>query len=153
MEDHIRSFKEQVERTAAFEPVHIVSHSARDCMSDAEQDHFFDSALCIEEQHGVMIAHETHRHRAMFTPWTTARLLRKFPELKISVTGRTCVIRCWEIWRSILLLPSGIPIIFTVGLVTPRNRRVRIRARRMDMGAGMLRVFKAWPGMPLVRIA
>ncbi|QCT00967.1 xylose isomerase domain-containing protein [Paenibacillus algicola] len=84
VEDHIRSFQEQVERTAAFQPVHIVSHSARDRMSDAEQDTFFESALRTEEQHGMIIAHETHRHRAMFTPWTTARLLRKFPELKIT---------------------------------------------------------------------
>ncbi|QTH40804.1 MULTISPECIES: sugar phosphate isomerase/epimerase family protein [Paenibacillaceae] len=83
-EDHIESFKEQVERAAGFEPQLIVSHSARDRMSHDEQDRFFEAALRIEGDNGIIVAHETHRHRAMFSPWTTARLLHKFPELRIT---------------------------------------------------------------------
>ncbi|WP_281888677.1 sugar phosphate isomerase/epimerase [Paenibacillus sp. YYML68] len=83
-EDHAASLKEQVERAATFKPVHIVSHSARDKMSELEQDRFFEQALRIEADHGIVLAHETHRHRSMFAPWTTARLLRKFPELRLT---------------------------------------------------------------------
>jgi len=83
-DDHARSFTEQAERAAAFGPRLIVSHSARDCMSDAEQDRFFEHALEVERRLGISIGHETHRQRAMFTPWTTARLLRRFPELSIT---------------------------------------------------------------------
>ncbi|MGG1554022.1 sugar phosphate isomerase/epimerase family protein [Paenibacillus ferrarius] len=83
-EDHASSLKEQVKRAAAFNPVHIVSHSARDKMSELEQDRFFEQALRIEADNGIVLAHETHRHRSMFAPWTTARLLRKFPELRIT---------------------------------------------------------------------
>ena len=83
-EDHIGSFQQQARRVAAFEPVLIVSHSARDCMTEAEQDRFFGAALETEAEIGIPVGHETHRHRSMFTPWTTGRLLRKFPELRIA---------------------------------------------------------------------
>ncbi|WP_028608738.1 sugar phosphate isomerase/epimerase family protein [Paenibacillus harenae] len=82
--DHISSFAEQAERAAAFEPLLIVSHSARDCMTEQEQDRFFEEALAVEQRLGIPVGHETHRQRAMFTPWTTARLLRKFPSLHIT---------------------------------------------------------------------
>jgi sugar phosphate isomerase/epimerase len=82
--DHASSFSEQVERAAGFEPVLIVCHSAKDSMSEAEQDRFYDHALKAEQRWGIPVGHETHRGRAMFTPWTTARLLRRFPELRIT---------------------------------------------------------------------
>ncbi|MDG0812568.1 sugar phosphate isomerase/epimerase family protein [Cohnella rhizosphaerae] len=83
-EDHAASFAERAAYAASFKPALIVSHSARDCMSEAEQDRFFEAALETEARLGVTVGHETHRVRAMFTPWTTARLLRKFPELRIT---------------------------------------------------------------------
>lgn len=82
--DHVRSFEEQVERAAGFEPVLIVCHSAKDSMSESDQDRFYEKALQIEQKAGIQVGHETHRGRAMFTPWTTARLLNKFPELRIT---------------------------------------------------------------------
>lgn len=82
--DHEEIFAKKAEQAAAFRPQLIVSHSARDCMPEAEQDRFFEHALAVERRLGIPIGHETHRQRAMFTPWTTARLLRRFPELKIT---------------------------------------------------------------------
>jgi sugar phosphate isomerase/epimerase len=82
--DGAADFGEQVKAAAGFKPLKIVSHSARDCMTEAEQDRFFAAALETEARYGIPIGHETHRHRAMFTPWTTARLLNKFPELRIT---------------------------------------------------------------------
>ncbi|MDQ6420633.1 sugar phosphate isomerase/epimerase [Paenibacillus sp. LHD-117] len=82
--DHLASFEEQVKRAAAYRPVLINAHSAKDSMTEAEQDAFYEGALRIEQQYGVPIGHETHRGRAMFTPWATSRLLKKFPELRIT---------------------------------------------------------------------
>ncbi|CAI6084942.1 sugar phosphate isomerase/epimerase family protein [Cohnella sp. JJ-181] len=82
--DHAADFNAQVAYASRFKPLAIVSHSARDCMTEDEQDRFFGAALETEARIGIPVAHETHRHRAMFTPWTTARLLRKFPELAIT---------------------------------------------------------------------
>ncbi|WP_127490717.1 sugar phosphate isomerase/epimerase family protein [Paenibacillus glycanilyticus] len=82
--DHSSSFAELVKRAATFQPVHIVAHSAKDSMSEDDQDRFYEQALRVEQEWEIPIGHETHRGRAMFTPWTTARLLRKFPELRIT---------------------------------------------------------------------
>lgn len=82
--NHIDTFRALVTRAATFNPQLIVSQSARDCMNWADQVMFFDQALAIEQQVGIPVAHETHRHRAMFTPWSTAALLKHFPDLKIT---------------------------------------------------------------------
>ncbi|MHA6482445.1 sugar phosphate isomerase/epimerase family protein [Paenibacillus sp. strain BS8-2] len=82
--DHIASFAQSVERAATFEPIQIVAHSAKDSMSEDDQDRFYEQALLVEQKSNIPIGHETHRGRAMFTPWTTYRLLRKFPELRIT---------------------------------------------------------------------
>ncbi|WP_169082356.1 sugar phosphate isomerase/epimerase family protein [Paenibacillus sp. PL91] len=82
--DHLASFEEQVERATSFKPLFINSQSARDSMTEAEQDRFYEAALAIERRAGIAVGHETHRSRPMFTPWTTARLLKQFPELRIT---------------------------------------------------------------------
>jgi len=83
-DDHQPIFAERVERAIQFQPKLIVAHSAKDSMSEADQDRFYERALQVEQKWKIPIGHETHRGRAMFTPWTTARLLRKFPELRIT---------------------------------------------------------------------
>jgi sugar phosphate isomerase/epimerase len=82
--DHSSSFAKLVERAASFQPIKIVAHSAKDSMSEDEQDRFYERALQVEQEWRIPIGHETHRGRAMFTPWATARLLRKFTELRIT---------------------------------------------------------------------
>jgi hypothetical protein len=81
--EHIHSIEQQVERARGFSPLLINSHSARDVMSFEEQLRFFARALELEQQLGIAIGHETHRGRAMFTPWATSRLLQELPELKL----------------------------------------------------------------------
>jgi hypothetical protein len=82
--NHAESFSEQVERAAELAPIMINSHSAGDNMTFYEQVGFFQEALAVEQKVGIPVGHETHRGRAMFTPWTTGALLREFPELKLT---------------------------------------------------------------------
>ncbi|ASS65392.1 MULTISPECIES: xylose isomerase [unclassified Paenibacillus] len=82
--NHSASFAAQAERAAAFGPVLIVSHSARDFMPFREQLLFFEGALKVERSIGIAVGHETHRSRAMFTPWNTSALLRELPDLAIT---------------------------------------------------------------------
>jgi sugar phosphate isomerase/epimerase len=82
--NHAESFGEQVKRAEHLGPIMINSHSARDNMTFDEQAAFFEKALTVEQSLSVPVGHETHRGRSMFTPWTTANLLRKFPELKLT---------------------------------------------------------------------
>jgi hypothetical protein len=45
---------------------------------------FYEQALILEKAISIPVGHETHRGRAMFTPWATARLLQDLPDLKIT---------------------------------------------------------------------
>ncbi len=80
---HLADMHRKAEELKRFEPTQITMHSGRDCWTFAEQEQFFTEALELEHQLGIPINHETHRSRAMFTPWTTAALLKRFPELHI----------------------------------------------------------------------
>jgi len=82
--DHLISFERQLEQAADFQPDLISSQSATDSMSFENQRVFFRGALEAERRLGLVVAHETHRQRAMFTPWTTSALCREFPELKLT---------------------------------------------------------------------
>jgi hypothetical protein len=82
--DHIASLEEQVRRASSFKPILINSHSAKDSMPYDDQLAFFQHAVGLEKEIGVPIAHETHRGRALFTPWNTARLLQDLPDLHIA---------------------------------------------------------------------
>jgi sugar phosphate isomerase/epimerase len=81
---HIETLEEQLERAAAFKPILVNSQSAKDSMPYEEQMVFFENAIRLEKSIGLPVAHETHRGRAMYTPWTTARLLKDLPELRIT---------------------------------------------------------------------
>jgi sugar phosphate isomerase/epimerase len=83
-EDHYAEFAELSARAVDFKPILIDCHSSRHGLKLEENVRFFEQAIAIEKQAGIPFAHETHRGRAMFTPWTTAELLRALPELKIN---------------------------------------------------------------------
>lgn len=82
--NHEESFTKGVVAAASLSPKLIISHSARDSMEEERQLQFFGHAVDTEKTYGIPVGHETHRHRAMFTPWHTAKLLRAIPELKIT---------------------------------------------------------------------
>jgi len=81
--EHIESFREQVAVARSFNPELINAHSGRDCFSEEEGARFFEEALNIETGAGVAIAHETHRGRILYNPWTTSRLLARFGKLRL----------------------------------------------------------------------
>ena len=82
--NHAASFDAQLKEAIKFDPPLVVSHSAKDAMTFDEQALFFESALKSEKKYGVPVAHETHRGRAMYAPWITANLLKRFQNLKIN---------------------------------------------------------------------
>lgn len=83
VDEHLASFEKQITETIDFEPVLINCHSGRDAWTEQESNRYFAEVLKIESRHGVPIAHETHRGRILYNPWTTDRLLGQFPELKL----------------------------------------------------------------------
>jgi sugar phosphate isomerase/epimerase len=80
---HINSLKSQLEEAVAFSPLLVNAHSGQDSWSEDEAARFFEQALRLEAKFGFRIAHETHRGRVLFNPWTTSRILKRFPELNL----------------------------------------------------------------------
>lgn len=83
VDEHVASFEEQVTETLDFEPVIINCHSGVDAWTEKESSQFFAEVLKIESKYNISIAHETHRGRILYNPWTTYRLLNQFSELKL----------------------------------------------------------------------
>jgi hypothetical protein len=83
-EPHASSFEAQVRDTARFNPLFIVSQSAKDWMPYEDQKQYFEQAVAVERELGIAVAHETHRGRALNVPWNAARLLDEVPGLKLN---------------------------------------------------------------------
>ncbi|MTH55614.1 sugar phosphate isomerase/epimerase [Bacillus mangrovi] len=98
--DDIHAFENGMIQAAEFKPVLVNSQSAKDHMPFSEQLVFFDAALKLEKEAGIPVGHETHRGRAMFTPWNTAHLLRELEELKITADFSHWVCVCESLLQS-----------------------------------------------------
>jgi len=83
-EDHIRDFKEQLAYATHYGAILVDAHGGKDSFDHKQLKQFYDAALNAEAKLNIPIGHETHRGRPLFTPWTTAALLREFPELKLT---------------------------------------------------------------------
>lgn len=83
--DHAEELRRLAGEAMRYTPVKIVAHAGRDTMSFVKQIRFFVSALRIESEIGIPIAHETHRRRPLFSPMNTAAILRELPDLSLNV--------------------------------------------------------------------
>ncbi|MCG5051444.1 MAG: TIM barrel protein [Myxococcales bacterium] len=84
VQDHVRSFRAQMEVAAQVRPRFVNAHSGVDCWEAEEAKAFFREALAIERDLGLLVAHETHRGRVLFNPRDTLAMLRAFADLKIT---------------------------------------------------------------------
>lgn len=81
--DEPKAFSEQLKAVLAYQPILVNAHSGRDKMTFESGSAFFSEVIRMEKDAGVGIAHETHRLRIFFSPWSTIPYLEKFPDLKI----------------------------------------------------------------------
>jgi sugar phosphate isomerase/epimerase len=82
--DHAASLNQSVEQALRLGACQITVHSAQSFWPLEKQHEYFARALDIEKRAGLPLNHETHRGRALFTPWHTATLLRAFTALHIT---------------------------------------------------------------------
>jgi hypothetical protein len=78
--EQLKSFEELYRRAVNFKPLRVYCHGGLDRFSEKEQDEFFFGALAIDSS----VCFETHRGRILYNPWATARLIEKFPKLRIN---------------------------------------------------------------------
>jgi sugar phosphate isomerase/epimerase len=85
VEEHLSSFKRDLQKLATFKPRHVTVHSGNDWFSFKEAVGFYKEVVKIERDLPIPIAHETHRGRIFFNPWITRDVLGEVPELKLCV--------------------------------------------------------------------
>jgi sugar phosphate isomerase/epimerase len=91
--DHAEELRRKASDAMTFNPVKIVAHAGRDTMSFGKTIRFFEQALRIEEELGILIAHETHRRRPFYSPMNTLVLLRELPDLHLNADfSHWCVV-------------------------------------------------------------
>lgn len=83
VDDHLDTFERHLHAACASSPQLINAHSGCDSWSQSEAERFFARALELEAACGIPVVHETHRSRILYNPWITARMLDRFPGLKL----------------------------------------------------------------------
>jgi hypothetical protein len=83
VDEHLASFEQQLHQASPCRPAMINAHSGRDSWTESEAERFLARVLQLEAASGIPVVHETHRSRILYNPWTTARMLERFPDLKL----------------------------------------------------------------------
>jgi hypothetical protein len=83
--DHVKSFREQLEKAQKMGAKQLTVHSGSDAWSMSECEAFYKEIVAIEKDASIQVGHETHRGRAFYSPWITRDVLQKFPTLKLCV--------------------------------------------------------------------
>jgi sugar phosphate isomerase/epimerase len=59
----------------------VIVQSGADYFDDAQIDEYFTATAQIEQDTGLRLAHETHRSCILYSPWVTARVLDRWPDI------------------------------------------------------------------------
>jgi hypothetical protein len=94
VDDHLRSFREQCERSVSLAPVRANCHAGRDCWSRRQSSRFVREALAVGADLPFDVAFETHRSRIFYNPWTTRDLCVEFPEMQLTADFSHWVVVC-----------------------------------------------------------
>ncbi|WP_428390136.1 sugar phosphate isomerase/epimerase family protein [Mucisphaera sp.] len=81
--EHVRSFREELDLVLPFKPARLACHSGADWFSVKDAIGFYREIVKIEQDLGITVAHETHRGRVFYNPWTTRDVLQEVPEVKV----------------------------------------------------------------------
>jgi len=80
----IEAIEPTLKMLSEFAPGRINIQSGSDAMTFDEGCAYLEAALKGAQQVEAPVLHETHRGKLLFTPWTTAAYLRRFPELYLT---------------------------------------------------------------------
>ena len=83
--DHNKeNFKKHMESMAALKPLLIDAQTGKDYFNSAQNRELFQLAIQITNETGVLIAHETHRGKALFAAHVAKELLTQNPDIVIT---------------------------------------------------------------------
>lgn len=94
VDDHVGWVRRCVETSQPFGTPHVIVQPGSDAWDDRAVDEFFTATAAIEAASGIRLAHESHRGKILNTPWNTARVLDRFPELWLAADYSHWVVVC-----------------------------------------------------------
>lgn len=83
-DQHKASFIQHIESLAALNPLLIDSQTGKDYFTPNQNKNLFDAASEITAKTGVLVAHETHRNKALFAAHISKELLLNNPTISIT---------------------------------------------------------------------
>lgn len=103
--EHLAELAAKVGPACELAPRFVNGYHGCDAWDWDDQCRFFEGFLDLERRSGIAMTVELHRGRSLFNPWITDRVLRSFPELKL-----TCDFSHWCVVAE-RLIDSELPII------------------------------------------
>lgn len=86
-QEHLDTFKKMIDGAATNkvqQPLYINCHSGRDWFSFDQNKAFIDYTSHVSKQSGVLICHETHRARILYSAAVARPFFEKLPDLRIT---------------------------------------------------------------------
>ena len=86
-QEHLSLFKEMTTAAAtntSQRPLYINCHSGRDYFSFEQNKAFIDHTLQLSKKTGIIICHETHRSRILYSAPVARQFIEKIPELRMT---------------------------------------------------------------------
>jgi sugar phosphate isomerase/epimerase len=82
---HEKEFQQSLAEAAKTKPVYINCHSGKDYFTVEQKEKLINHTLSVSQQSGVPIYHETHRGRALYSAPVTTELMKKIPNLRLTL--------------------------------------------------------------------
>lgn len=82
--EHKSAYKDHLCHLASLKPLKIDSQTGKDYFSFEQNKELFDIASAFTKETGIVVAHETHRNKALFAAHVTKQLLERIPSLTIT---------------------------------------------------------------------
>lgn len=97
IEEYCKSLEYYLNLSMECNPLLINSHSGRDYFSMEEQLRVIDTVEEFSEKNNITVAHETHRGRIGYSPYSAMELFKQRSHMKITAdfSHWTCVTESW----------------------------------------------------------
>jgi sugar phosphate isomerase/epimerase len=118
VDDQLRAMRRELERVADRPHRFVNCHGGRDAWADDDVFRFYERVLADADALGVEIAFETHRGRPTYNPWTTDRIIERFPTIELTADLSHWVVVCERLLQDQAAL---------IGRVAQRTRHVHAR--------------------------
>ncbi|CAF4474512.1 unnamed protein product [Rotaria sp. Silwood2] len=83
--EHLANLDKQLSELIEYKPIHVNIQGGQDSWSMAQKEEYFEKALEIQPKYPqVTSSHETHRSRALYNPFITADMVKRFPNLRLT---------------------------------------------------------------------